>query len=192
MVHSGFKKGGSVVRGSGRIFKRGAAFWIAYCHRGQEIRESAEKYLRTSGFTRPATEDDAKQLLKHRLKEVAADSLGLKPFIRNQDRVRVSELLDALEMSLRIREARSLPSLKCHIKKIRSVPGDWRAIDVSAQVVDRYIENRKSEDAANATVNRETGLLLQAFKLAVEQTRLSSAPKIHKLSEKGKRTPGLF
>jgi hypothetical protein len=115
------------MRGSGRIFRRGAAWWIAFCHRGQEKRESVEKHLRASGSTRPATEDDARKLLKYRLKEVAADSLGLKPFIPNQERVRVSDLLDSLETNLRIREARSLPSLKCHIKKVRSALGDWRA-----------------------------------------------------------------
>jgi integrase len=59
-------------------------------------------------------------------------------------------------------------------------------------VIDRYIESRKSDGAANATVNRETALLSQSFKLAVEQQRLSSAPKIHKLSERENARSGFF
>lgn len=45
---------------------------------------------------------------------------------------------------------------------------------------------------ADATVNRETGLLAQAFKLAVERQRLSAAPKIRKLSEKANARQGFF
>lgn len=41
-------------------------------------------------------------------------------------------------------------------------------------------------------MNRETGLLAQAFKLAVECQRISTVPKIRKLSEKGNARQGFF
>ena len=68
------------MRGTGRVFKRpnSVFWWIAYCHRGKEIRES-------SGA---AEKKDAERLLRRRLKEIGADSLGLKAFVGpKQDRL---------------------------------------------------------------------------------------------------------
>ena len=44
------------MRGFGRIFKRGDVWWLAYCHRGKEVRESSHS----------TKEADAKRLLKKR------------------------------------------------------------------------------------------------------------------------------
>jgi hypothetical protein len=53
---------------------------------------------------RPATDNDAEKLLKLRLKLISAESLGLRPFVGpSQDRVLISELLDALEADLKLR-----------------------------------------------------------------------------------------
>ena len=185
------------MRGNGRIFKRAgsSSLWISYCHRGKEIRESVDKYLRANGVTRPATDRDAEKLLRLRLKHIGAESLGLKPFIGpSQDRILVSELLDALESDLKLRQVRSLKGIQSHLKQVRRAFGDRRAIDITAEAVDRYIEVRLSEKEppAMATVNRETVLLAQAFKLGVERQRISSAPKIRKLSEKGNARQGFF
>jgi integrase len=183
------------MRGAGRIFKRpnSSAIWIAYSHRGKEVRESVDKHLRERGIARPATEDDAKRLLKLRLKQIGADSLGAKAFIGpQQERVLVCELLDSLETDLTLRQAASLPALKSHLKRVRAAFGDRRAIDISAESVDRYVENRLSAGAAKATINRETGLLAQAFRLGVERQRIGAAPRIRKLSEKGNARQGFF
>jgi integrase len=53
----------------------------------------------------------------------------------------------------------------------------------------RFLEK---EPPAAATVNRETGLLAQAFKFGVERQRISVAPKIRRLSEKGDARQGFF
>ena len=45
---------------------------------------------------------------------------------------------------------------------------------------------------APATANRETGLLAQAFRLAVDRRRLSVAPKIRRLSESDNVRMGFF
>jgi hypothetical protein len=125
------------MRGAGRIFTRSnsSAIWIAYSHRGKEVRESVDKYLRASGIARPATENDAERLLKLRLKQVGADSLGARFFIGpKQERILAGELLDALETDLTLRQARSQPALKSHLKRIRAYFGDRRAIDLSPEV----------------------------------------------------------
>ena len=102
------------MRGDGRIFQRGSSRWIAYCHRGKEIRESVDKYFRERGDkSKEITDKHAERLLKLRRGEIGADSLGAKVFIGpQQERVLVCELLDALETDLTLRQARSLPALE--------------------------------------------------------------------------------
>lgn len=175
------------MRGSGRIFKRKNSrfWWIAYCHRGKEFPESSGS----------CDAKDAERLLKRRLKEIGADSLGLKAFVGpSQDRLRVGELLDALEADLKLRRVRSLAGIRSHLKQIRAAFGDRRAVEVRAETVDSYIEARLSEKEppAPATVNRETGLLSQAFRLAVKRRQLSVAPEIRKLSERGNARQGFY
>ena len=182
------------MRGDGRIFQRGSSWWIAYCHRGKEIRESVDRYYRKRGDkSKQITYKHAEKLLKLRRGEVGADSLGARAFIGpRQERVLVCELLDALETDLTLRQARSLPALKSHLKRIRAGFGDRRAIDIGAEYVDRYVGSRLSDGAANATINRETGLLAQAFKLGVDRQRINAAPIVRKLSEKGNARQGFL
>lgn len=164
------------MRGNGRIFQRrgSAAWWIAYNHRGREIRESS------GGTDRKAAE----RLLKLRLKETGADRLGLRAFVGPAgERVLVGELLSALEADLRLRNIRSIGKTLSHMKPIRAEFEGLRAVQVTAETVDRYIESRKGQGASVATCNRETALLGQAFKLAVARGQLSAAPKIRKLKE---------
>jgi integrase len=189
------------MRGNGRIFKRpnSTVWWIAYCHRGKEIRESAANAIREATerkhgkITDEETRKAAEKLLKHRLKEIAADSLGVKTFVGPaQERVTVGELLDALEADYRLRQVKSLPQILAHLKPIRDAFGDSRAVEVSAEAIDRYIEQCLEDEKAPATINRGTQLLAQAFRFAIERNRLSNAPKIRRLSEKGNARQGFF
>jgi integrase len=51
---------------------------------------------------------------------------------------------------------------------------------------------REKRSRAPATVNRSTQLLSQAFKLPIERRRLSTAPVVRHLSERGNARPGFF
>lgn len=171
-------------RGSGRIFERkGSAFlWCAYYLRGKEYRQSTEE-------TDPAK---AEKFLKRKLKEVGADQIGAKTFISpQQERVKVSDLLDALENAYKI-DGKDSAQFKSHLKRIRNHFGAWRAVEVTADAVDRYITSRLESGMAAATINRATQLLGQAFKLAVERKHLSSKPTFRHLSEKGNARTGFF
>jgi hypothetical protein len=66
-----------------------------------------------------------------------------------------------------------------------------RAIDITAALVDRWIETRLATGGAPGTINRSTQVFGQAFKLAVERGQLSSAPKLRHLPERNART-GFF
>lgn len=197
------------MRGNGRIFKRpnSSVWWIAYCHRGKEIRESAPDAITAArknaerkrrDFTDCGTlGDDAWQaadnLLKKRLREIENDREGLKAFVGpQQDRLTVGELLDTLEADYRLRQVKSLPQILAHLKPIRDAFGDRRAVEVSKDAVERYIEQCLKDEKAPVTINRGTQLLAQAFRLAVEANKLSRAPKIRRLSEKGNARQGFF
>ena len=172
------------MRGTGRVFKRAnsAFWWIAYCHRGKEIRESSASDDRKA----------AERLLKQRLKEIGADSLGLKAFVGpKQDRLTVGELLDALESDFKLRRLKSLCQTLGHLRIVRNALGDLRAVAVSEVTVSRYIERQLAEGKAPATVNRRTTLLGKAFRLAVRRQQLSSMPEIPKLREDNARS-GFF
>lgn len=161
------------MRGDGRIFQRKDIWWIAYYHRGKEVRES----------THSTDEKDAEKLLKHRRNEVGADKLGVKAFVGpKQDRVMVSELLDALEKDHEIRGKKTADFIS-HLKPIRNAFGDLRAVDCTETVIDRVISEWLKKKRSPGTINREMQLLGQAFKLAVERKRLSISPKITRLPD---------
>ena len=172
------------TRGDGRIFSRnGSAFlWCAYYLRGKEYRES----------TGTADPDKAAKYLKRRLKEVGADQIGKAVFVGpQQERMKVSKLLEALEEDYKLR-GKASPQFRAHLKHVRDYFGTWRAVEVSAEAVDKYISERQEAGSAPATINRSTQLLAQAFKLAVDRKHLSTAPQIRRLSEKGNARQGFF
>jgi integrase len=126
------------------------------------------------------------------LKEVGADQIGKATFVGpQQERMKVHELLDALEADYQLRGKVS-PQFRSHLKHIRNHFGVWRAADVTAEAVDGYILQSQQAGLAAATINRSTQLLAQAFKLAIERKHLSSAPQIRHLSEKGNARQGFF
>jgi len=162
-------------------------YWCSYYLRGKQHRQS----------TGETDEKKAGKFLKNKLKEVHADEIGARPFVGPQaQRIRVSDLLDALEGDYKLR-GKDSPQFKAHIKPVREYFGDRRALDVSAEVVDRFIaslleETPEKHAKAPATVNRSTQLLRQAYALAIERRRLSSAPHIRHLSEGGNARQGFF
>jgi len=175
---------GAGARGDGRIFNRKGStlLWCAYYLRGKEYREST------------GTADAAKagKFLRHRLKEVGADQIGKAVFVGpQQERMKVSKLLEALEEDYKLR-GKDTPQFRAHLKHVRDYFGTWRAVEVSAEAVDKYISGRQDAGSAVATINRGTQLLAQAFKLAVDRKHLSTAPQIRHLSEKGNARQGFF
>jgi integrase len=169
-------------RGSGRIFQRGKIVWIAYYLRGREHRESAGT----------SDEKAAQRFLRHRLKEVGADLIGAKPFVNpQQQRLTINELLDALEGDFKLRGVAS-PQFRSQLRHVRKQFGFVRAVDLTSEMVDDFIQKRLETNAAPATINRSTQLLSQAFKLALRRKRIASAPIVRRLSEKGNARQGFF
>ncbi len=171
-------------RGDGRIYKRNASslWWCAYYLRGKQYRQS----------TGETDEGKAQKFLNRKLKEVHADQIGARPFVGpKQERITVSELLDALQSDYTLR-GKDSRQFKTHLKPIRQHFGDWRALEVTAEAVDLFISGLLESGKAPATVNRSTQLLAQAFALAIERRRLSMAPHVRHLSERGNARQGFF
>jgi integrase len=180
-------------RGQGRIFQRGAYLWVAYYSHGKEQREVA-KHVRT-GAKLDATDKnrhEAGRFLKHRLGEIAAEQHGGRAFVGpQQERVTVGELLDGLERDYKLRDKWNVKTASV-LKPLRSRFGTWRAIDLTSETVGKYIEELRGEQYSNASVNRRTQLLGQAFKVALRNKQLSQQPFIPRLSEVGNERQGFF
>lgn len=167
------------MRGVGRTYRRGAIWWIRYWHHGREYRES-------SGSAR---EVDAVRLLKQRLKE-----MGRGRFVGpSEDRVLLTDLFDALLVDYRNNGRKSLSSLPGRLAPLRAAFALDRAVDVTEDRIERYkaerlaAKTKRKTPVAPATVNRELAALKRAFRLAVEQKRLTVAPTIKLLAEHNAR-----
>src|SRR6266576_1397798 len=182
-------------RGQGRVFQRtGSPFlWVAYYSHGKEIREVA-KHVRT-GDKLEITEKnhhEAERFLKHRLGELVAEKHGGRAFVGpQQERVTINKLLGGLESDYRLRD-RWNRKVASNVKPLREHFGTWRAVEVTSEAIGTYIENLREQKYSNATANRRTQLLGQAFKIAIRNKLLSAIPFIPRLSELGNERQGFF
>jgi len=96
-------------------------------------------------------------------------------------------MLDALESDFKLRRLKSLKQTRGHVRVVRKAFGDLRALDVTPNIVNRYIESELANGKAPATVNRRTSLLGEAFRLAVRRRQLSVMPEIPRLGENNAR-----
>ena len=166
------------MRSEGRIFQRGAVFWIAYYVRGKEFREAGGK-----------TEKEAAKKLKARLGE----KLGDRFIGPEQERVTVGDLLDSYLLYLEMKGAKSLYSVTSNVATVRSFFGDLRAVDVTTKRIEAFIElelatkTGKKKMKAAATVNRDMAALRGAFNLARKQGRISRVPYFPMLRENNAR-----
>lgn len=185
-------------RGEGRVYSRAGSrfWWVAYYHNGKQKREPALFNTgKRKGSKIEATAENreaAEKFLKHRIGEMTAERYGGPAFVGpEQRRITVAQMIDALEADCRLRGVQSAP-WESHIKQVREQFGEWRAVELNAEQIDSYIEQRLKEGIRPSTINRNTQLLSQAFKLAIQRKHLATAPYIRRLSEAGNARQGFF
>ncbi len=161
------------MRGMGRIFKRGSIYWIAYCYRGKEHRESS----------RSDSEGQARKLLKRRLGEVGTGRL-VGP---SEERLTFEDLAKMLLTDYEINGKRSVESVRLSFRHLGDFFGLDRALDITADKIARYVRARQQESAANGSINRELAALKRAFTLATRAGKLGSGPYIPLLEENNSR-----
>jgi integrase len=187
--------------GDGTLYKRRGSpyWWMQYCLRGEIFRESTKE----NDFNR------AMKVLRHRLKEVGADQIGLKKFVGPEaERLTINQLLDSLEDDLEIRE-KLTPQAKSKLKPLRTALGKLLAMNVGDDVIREYVRIRlkgpgkaimdskretpskiaatlaktnRLRSVSNATINRELEYLRQAYNLRTSE--VGSGPTMPKLKER--------
>jgi integrase len=160
-------------RGAGRVFQRGGVWWIAYYHRGREIRESAKT----------TSERKAGSLLRERLR-----TAGRPDFIGPAaERVTFDDLATMYLTDYRVNGKRSLRDAKRHVETLRGAFGFDKALDITADRIARYTASRLEAGKQPATVNRELAALRRMFSLAVRAGKLAGRPPITLLTEDNAR-----
>jgi hypothetical protein len=158
------------MRGHGRVFQRGGVWWVAYYHRGQEIRESAKT----------TSEHKARALLRERLR-----SAGTQEFIGPAaQRVTFEDLAVLYLTDYRLNGRRSLRDATRNVETLREVFGIDRALDITADRIAAYTARRLEAGLKPASVNRELAALRRMFTLAIRTGKIATRPHIALLSPK--------
>lgn len=163
------------MRGQGRVFQRkgSTCWWVAYYHRGKEVRESAKTPNRRKAET----------LLKERLR-----TAGTPEFIGPAaERLTFDDLAAMLLTDYQLNQRRSIEDAERNVERLRSGFGTDRAIDITADRIARYATERLAKGYRPATVNRDLAALRRMFTLAVRAGKLASRPHIAMLTEDNAR-----
>ena len=163
-------------RGTGSIFQRAGVWWVKFHHNGRAYRESSHS----------TREKDAQRLLARRLGQIACGQFtGLQP-----EKVTISQICQLVVDDHKHRRLRSTSMVEGRIKDhIAPFFGDVRAANFGLATVKSYVQKRRTQSAADATINRELAVIRRAFTLALQQDPplVTRAPFIPKLAENNAR-----
>ena len=138
----------------GTLYKRGNTWWIKYHKNGKPFYES----------THTDKERDAKRLLQKKEGEIAQ---GKTPGIY-YDRVKFTRLTELYLTDYRLKECKTLAKAERCVRYLIEAFGGINATEISTDKVNRYIEDRQGEGAANGTINRELAALKRMLNLGAQ------------------------
>jgi integrase len=165
--------------GSGSLFRYpGSSVYHMKWHvRGEPFRQSTGTRNRL----------EAQAILRTKLAEVATGTF-IPPSV---ERTTVTELFEGLSRDYKINGRKSLEDTEARWRlHLEPVFGALRAVDVSTDRLNRYVEQRQTEGATVGTINRELSCLRRAFVIAAESEppKLARVPKFPRFKEHNTRT----
>jgi integrase len=162
-------------RGRGFIYKQPgcSTYTIQYFRDGRRIRE--------------ATGLDNSKAAQQRLTQRLTQCDRGEPIDTSRKRALVAELWEGLERHYRINKRKSTECLKRRWNHLSPFFADLPAVNVSYDALERYIDRRLAERAANATINRELAALKTAFRLGHRNQRVLQMPVFPHLKENNVR-----
>ncbi len=155
-------------RGEGSLRLRSHIWQIRYSYRGRPYEESSHS----------EKEGVARKLLRKRLGEIAAGR-WIAP---DAERTTFEDLASGLEENYKVNARRSLGRAKAALAHLRDVFGLARAVEITPDRLDRYVNLRMEAGASRATVRYELATLRRAFRLAHRAGKVVSVPPFPTLS----------
>jgi integrase len=157
-------------RKRGCVFQRedSGVWWIKYSRHGKPFRESTGFDVSTGNAKQDKrNRDKAEQKLTERLAEITTGTFT-GPRI---ERFRVDELAEDFLREYRINGRKSLyQAEKRWTVHLKPFFGGRRVVDVSSDLLARYVDSRQDAGAQNATINRELAALKRMFSLGAKAT----------------------
>src|SRR5207249_6345037 len=147
-------------RGDGSVFQKpDTRNWhMRYSVDGREVSVS----------TKQTDEAAARAVLEKTLAEIRSGEA-----VPHEERVTLRDLWDMLRVNYEVNGRRSLATVKYPFQHLLGFFGErHRALRITTDRLERYVQTRQREGAAGATINLELGLLGRAFTLAIRAKRL--------------------
>lgn len=159
------------------VYLRGKVYWVKYSVNGKPRMENSH-----------FGPGQLKEAIKFRNSKIGDIAKGIIPPPR-MDKTRFEDLAGLIATDYQNRRHKSIETLGYHLEHLKEFFGDYRAVNITSERIQGYIDKRREEGVQDPTIQRELSTLRRMFTLAAELTppKVSSIPTFPKLDENSPR-----